>query len=495
MPDSLPIPIIRSKLYQPYGLPGLIGRSRLLELTRHKAGGVVTLVSAPAGYGKSTFVSQSICASGRSCAWLSLDPADSDPRRFLSYLVAALRTAVPDCCSDTIEQLYMPSLPPAEELAGALCNDLEQIDEPLILALDDYYHISGSEVHDLVNAILRRPPRNLHVIIVTRRDPPLSLQTLRANGILDEFRMQQLAFTEAETREFVQRNLNVTIHEPAIARLHERTEGWPVALRLAMLAAPEYGSADDFAERIPDNIHGVREYLMLEVLAKRAPEVRDYLLRAAFLDRFCAPLVEAVLADDVRDSVKLSGEDFIGRIRDSGLFSIALDSRQEWFRFHHLFQAMLKERALSDLGREETREVHVRASRWFEQSDLLEEAISHLVLADRMAEAAALIVRHRNEIMNTEQWHRLATWFRLLPSKLVAQSPELLLLKARFLRTRGDREESLEVLERAEALMETTAIDRELRQELEGSLESTRCFHLYVMSDGPRRRRQGPARA
>ncbi|MFV2089800.1 MAG: LuxR C-terminal-related transcriptional regulator [Pseudomonadales bacterium] len=485
MSDSLPIPIIRSKLYQPRDMRDLINRDRLLGSTRHNAGGVVTLVSAPAGYGKSTFVSQCIRASGLSCAWLSLDPADSDIRRFLSYLVAALRTAVPDCCSDTVENLHLPSMPPAEELAGAFCNDLDQIDEPLILALDDYYHISGSDVHELINAILKRPPGNLHTIIITRRDPPLSLQTLRANGVLDEFRMRRLAFTAAESREFVRSSLGDTISEPAIARLHQRTEGWPAALRLAMLAAPEYGSTDDFAEGIPDDIHGVREYLMLEVLAKHTPEVRDYLSRTAFLDRFCAPLVEAVLADDICESTKLSGRDFVGRIRESGLFSIALDSRQEWFRYHHLFQAMLKEQALSDLGRDETRDIHARASRWFEDNDLLEEAISQLVQADMMTEAAALIVRHRNKIMNTEQWHRLAIWLRLLPSKLISKTPELLLLQARFLRTRGDREESLQVLERAAALLETTTIDRELRQELEGSLESSRCYQLYVMSDGP----------
>jgi ATP/maltotriose-dependent transcriptional regulator MalT len=484
MPVSLPIPIIRSKLYQPHSLRDLISRDRLLAAAHFSEGGMATLVSAPAGYGKSTFVSQSIRASGRLCAWLSLDPADSEPRRFLSYLVAALRTAVPDCCSDAVEFVNVPSMPSSEELAGMLCNDIEKVDELLILTLDDYHQISDAGVHDLVNAILKRPPANLHIIIITRRDPPLSLQTLRANGMLDEFRMRQLAFTATETREFVRCSLGASIHEPAIARLHQRTEGWPAALRLAMLAAPDYGSADDFADGIPDDIHRVREYLMREVLAKHTPEVRNCLLHVAYLDRFCAPLVEAVLPDDERDFAKLSGKDFVDKMRESGLFSIALDNRQEWFRFHHLFQAMLREQALSDFGRGEARNIHIRASRWFEKNDLLEEAISQLVQADMMAEAAALIVRHRNNIMNNEQWHRLANWLRLLPSTLIEETPELLLLKARFLRTRGDREESLQVLERAEALLETTAIDQELRQELVGSLESTRCFQRYVMSDG-----------
>lgn len=484
MPESLPIPIIRSKLYQPARSQDLIKRDRLLQALPICAGGTVSLVSAPAGYGKSTFVSQRVHASGRPCAWLSLDPADSDPKRFLCYLIAALRTVVPGCCQETAEHLQAMTTQSIEELAVVLCNDLELFDEPFTLVLDDYYQISNSDVQDLVNAIIRRPPQNLNIVIVTRRDPPLSLQNLRATGVLGEFRMQQLAFTAGETREFIRRNLGDGISEESIARLHERTEGWPAALRLAMLAAPELGVAEDFTDRIPEDTGGVRDYLLLEVLAKRTPEVRSCLLRTAFLDRFCASLVDALPVDDESDSEALSGEDFMSRIQASGLFSIPLDSQGQWCRYHHLFQSMLREQALSSLGHDEVRDIHVHASRWFEDHDLLEEAILQLVQADMLAEAGAVIVRHRNTIMNSEQWHRLEGWLQLLPPDMVATRPELLLLKARFLRTRGSREESWELLERAEALLQTTTLEKELVQELHGSLESTRCFQLYAMSDG-----------
>ncbi|RLA22253.1 MAG: hypothetical protein DRQ63_12940, partial [Gammaproteobacteria bacterium] len=484
MPESLPIPIIRSKLYQPSSTQDLINRDRLLKGDLLCTGGTVTLVSAPAGYGKSTFVSQCVRASGSPCAWLSLDPADSELRQFLSYLVAALRTAVPDCCLDLTECLQTSIMQSAEELAGVLCNDLELFDEPVILVIDDYYQISGSDVHDLVNEIIRRPPKNLHVGIVTRRDPPLELQALRANGMLNEFRIKQLAFTAEETKEFLHQSFGDSISERAMIRLHQRTEGWPAALRLVTLAMPEGGSADDFAEQIPGDMHVVREYLLHEVLAKHTPEVRDCLLRTAFLDRFCAPLVEAVLPDAVRNSKTMSGKEFMARVRESGLFSIALDSQQHWFRYHHLFQSMLKEQAPSELGGNEIRDTHVRSSRWFEEHGFLEEAISQLVRADMLVDAAELIARHRNEIMNNEQWNRLERWLQLFPSGILASRPELLLLKARFLRTRGSREESWQALEQAEALLETTMIGEELRLELYGSLESTRCFQLYAMSDG-----------
>ena len=484
MPESLPIPIIRSKLYQPASSQDLIKRDRLLQALPICTGGTVNLVSAPAGYGKSTFVSQRVHASGRACAWLSLDPADSDPKRFLCYLIAALRTVVPGSCQETAEHLQSATTQSVEELAGVLCNDLELFDEPFTLVLDDYYQISSSDVHGLLDALVKRPPRNLSIVIITRRDPPISLQNLRASGVLGEFRMQQLAFTAEESREFIRRGLGNAISEQSIERLHERTEGWPVALRLATLAAPEFGPAEDFAEGIPEDIRAVRDYLLLEVLEKRTPEIRSCLLRTAFLDRFCASLVEALLADDKRDSEALTGKDFMSRIQTSGLFSIPLDGQGQWCRYHHLFQSMLKEQAISSLGQDEVRDIHVRTSRWFEEHDLLEEAILQLVQADMLAEAAAVIVRHRNTIMNTEQWHRLEGWLQLLPPDMLATRPELLLLKARFLRTRGSREESWELLERAEALLQTTTLEQELRQELYGSLESTRCFQLYAMSDG-----------
>jgi LuxR family maltose regulon positive regulatory protein len=485
MTESFPIPIIRSKLYQPRSVRGVINRERLREKNGSDDEAAVTLVSAPAGYGKTTFVSQFSEASGYSTAWLSLDPADSDLRQFLAYVVAALRNVVANCCANTIERLNTAITQSAEDLAGVLCNDLDRLDEPVILVLDDYHQIARSDVHDLVNEIIKRPPRNLRIVIITRRDPPLALQILRANGMLDEFRMRQLAFTVAETREFVRGSLGNVISDQAIDKLHERTEGWPVALRLAIHAVPEFDAADKFADRIPGDIQAVRDYLMQEVLATRRPEDRDYLLRTAFLGRFCAPLIDAVLPDNTHSSPRASGQDFITRISQSGLFTIALDDRNKWFRYHHLFQTMLREQALAELDHSEMHDIHVNASRWFENQGLVEEAISQLVTVDMLVEAAALIVKHRNTIMNHEQWHRLEGWLRLLPSTLIEETPELLLLRARYLRTRGGTEEAMATLEKAKDLLQTTTIDPELRQELFGSLDSTLCYILYSMSDGP----------
>ena len=479
--QDLPVPIVCSKLYPPPLASDTIRRKRLLSLAPAVAHNPVTLVSAPAGYGKSTLVSHWLQQIDCKSAWLSLDPADSDMTQFLSYLVAALRGACPDSCADTVEMLRSKVLPDTGPAAGVFCNDLEQLEEAIVLVLDDYYQISSSEVDNFVDTVLNRPPRNLHLVIVSRRDPGLSLQAFRARGTLSEVRVKQLAFTEEESRAFVHASLGNAIPDSEISRLHERIEGWPAALRLAILAAPEPNATTSFVDRIPGDMYAVRAYLMQEVLAKQPVEVRECLLRVAFLGRFCAELCDAITPDG---SGVIPGREFVSFIRQAGLFSISLDAKQDWFRFHHLFQALLQDQAVIDLGDEAIRSIHVRAATWFEGHGLLEEAMRHLLRADRTSEAAAVIVRHRHDIMNSEQWHRLKIWLQLLPPQIVASRPELLLLKARIFRTTGQNAEFIQTLEEAESLLDTAVVDDALNRELHGSLASMRCYQFYMMSDG-----------
>jgi LuxR family maltose regulon positive regulatory protein len=484
MLDSLPIPIIRSKLYPPPLAPDTVMRERLMALAPEISGTSATLVSAPAGFGKSTLVSHWLDHDSGSTAWLSLEAEDSDLRHFASYLVAALASVVPDCREETVRALHSLEIPDAVKLAGLFCNDFDSLNTPVVLVLDDYHKISAIQVHEFLDAILRRPPRGLHIVIATRRDPPLALQVLRANGALTEVRMRHLAFNESETLQFMRKKLGGRIADQAIAHLHERTEGWPVGLRLAALAVPDSDVAREFVDRIPSDVRSVRTYLMHEVLAKCPDTIRDYLLCTSFLDRFNASISEAVCEVFNPQEAAICGRDFTRWIDEAGLFSIALDDRREWFRYHHLFQTMLQEEAAGVLTDIDIREVHLRAARWFESHRFFEEAIRHLMLAGASNEAAELIIRHRNEIMNNEEWHRLANWLSLLPSGMIESRPELLLLKARLHRTRGAREEFAETLDAAETLLETTDVTDELRQELLGSLESSRCFNLWLMSDG-----------
>jgi LuxR family maltose regulon positive regulatory protein len=478
---NLPVSIIRSKLYPPPTAPDTLKRERLLSLAEIAAQSPLTLVSAPAGYGKSTLVSQWLEPLGCRSAWLSLDAADSDFIQFLSYVVAALGGAYPGCCAETAQYLQSAALPGPNELAGVFCNDIEELEEPIALVLDDYHKISSSEIGDFLNTVLKHPPQNLHLILVTRRDPALAVAGLRARGVLCEVRLQQLAFREDESHTFIRAHLSDEISDDEIKTLHERTEGWPAALRLARLATEGPGETASIVDDLPSNSIAVRTYLIQEVLANQTTEIRDLLLRAAFLDRFCPELCEAIMPED---SAGISGKDFVNHISQANLFLIALDASDDWFRFHHLFQTMLQDQALIDLGDDVIRDIHMRASRWFEEHEFLPEAIRHALSADRADEAANVICRHRFTIMNNELWHQLGIWLRLLPSQIVASRPDLQLLKARIFRTTGQNAELVRALDTAESLLDTAEIENGLKDELYGSIASMRCFQLYAEFDG-----------
>lgn len=300
------------------------------------------------------------------------------------------------------------------------------------------------------------------------------------NGALTEVRLQQLAFNEEESLRFIRDSLG-TISEDEARKLHERIEGWPVGLRLAILASSGSISTNRLVDRLPADSYAVRNYLMEEVLAGQPRDLREYLLRTACLDRFCEELCEAIMPDD---AIELSGGEFIRHIVQAGLFTVALDARMEWFRFHHLFQTMLQDQAQSELGHQAVLDVHARASTWFEEHGYIEEAIRHAHLAGHALEAALIIARNRNDIMNREHWLRLAAWLQLLPPDVVAARPELLLLKARMMVATGSTTDLVQTLDHAESLLDTAVVDDILKGELRGSLESMRCYQFYIMSDG-----------
>jgi len=479
--SDLPVPIIQSKLYPPPMAADAVIRERLLSLAQTVERVPLTLVSAPAGYGKSTLVSQWVQTLEQKSAWLSLDAEDSDIRQFLSYVVAALRGTSPDCCPGIAELLRSQILPDVKTLAASFCNEIELHGRPVVLVLDDFHKISPSDIDEFLEVVLRHPPRDLHLVLVTRRNPSLSLPPMRARGVLLEIRMQQLAFREDETQAFIRDDPGANISDDEIALLQDRTEGWPAALRLTSLALAESDSAADIVSRLPTGSRAIQQYLLAEVLARQPDSVRARLMHVAFLDRFCAGLCDAVMPEPTPE---ISSESFLDHVNRANLFSIALDDSGHWHRFHHLFQSMLQEKASTDLGQEAVRAIHLRASGWFETHGLLAEAIRHALSAGLPDRAADVVGRHRNTIMNHELWHQLARWLRLLPPELVASRPDLQLLKARLLRTTGEHAELVQALDVAESLIETSELGDRIKRELYGSLASMRCYQFYAQFDG-----------
>ena len=392
----------------------------------------LALVSAPAGYGKSMLVSQWAESLEVPCAWVSLDEADSDLLVFLSYFLAAVDTVAPESCLETRALVAAPNPPPLTALASALTNELDAIDNPFVLVLDDYHRIApSSETHELLRLLLEHPPQPLHLVLVTRRDPPLAIASMRASRQVDELRLQDLRFTVTETAEFLSATGGLEVSDRALTNLHEQTEGWAVGLCLVSQYLRHSDDPEEFLISLAGGVQLTEQYLVQEVLAWRSPKMQDWLLKTSVLDQFCPNLCEAVCAEDDRSGGDdLDGQQFIEALLRVNLFTISLDSRGEWFRYHHLFQESLREELQRRLSPEEISALHLRASKWFESGGLITESIEHALKSEDVESAADVIERHRHREVNADRWYVVDKWMARLPAEIKQERPGLLLAQA-----------------------------------------------------------------
>jgi LuxR family maltose regulon positive regulatory protein len=454
------VPILSTKLYRPLVTADFVPRETLEARLNAGIELPLTVVSAPAGYGKSTLVSHWLETCGFPGAWLSLDDSDSDVRVFLSYLAAAVRTVSAGACSEFLKILNAENLPPLQVVAAHLSNELDALEERLILVLDDYYRIREPAIHTLIDSLLEHPHRFLHLVIVSRRDPVLSLASLRARHMLNEIRIKDLAFSSDETLTFFRQAVGHSVDASTIDRLHEHTEGWPVAIRLAALALRNQDDVDGFLSRYGTDARPLHEYLVAEVLSGQSELVRSQLLDTSVLRRFNASLCEAVWSNDSDDEKNsLSGKNFIKNLETSGLFCVALDGRREWFRFHHLFRDLLVQQSVETRSKEKISGLHQRASRWFETNGYFEEAIHHALAGGDEGRAADIVGYARHELMNRDQWHRLERWLKLFSHDTVLQHPQLMVLRCWLDLSHWYRLDFLvKDLDRTDALLETSSI-------------------------------------
>ena len=426
--------ILTTKLYRP-GLTGdLVSRPRLLERLEDRRDRPLTLVSAPAGYGKTTLVSSWLETCKCPNAWVSLDAGDDDLILFLTYFLAAVETMFPDALAETRPLLSGVSLPPLPVLIRSLVNELDQVEHPFILVLDDFHHISTIAVHDLLNGLLIHPPRSMHLVLISRIDPPLSLGRLRGRRQVTEVRTNELRFTGEETAAFVEQEIGTPIDDSIVSALQQRVEGWITGLRLVTLSFRQQGSVDLSLTGPSGSVSYVAEYLVEEVLQSQPQTVQDYLLNTAILDRFCAPLCAAVqfglIESPEADQRGMSGQAFVEWLKENDPFLVRLDDQGGWYRYHHLFRELLLIRLEQRRGPSAMAQLHRQASAWFAQNRLISEALDHALLGGDADAAARLVAEHRHEAMNEERWHRLRRWLGLLPRDLVENDPQLLIIEA-----------------------------------------------------------------
>jgi LuxR family maltose regulon positive regulatory protein len=336
------VAVLETKLRRPTKSRLLVARPRLLEQLTASLDGRLILVSAPAGYGKTALVSQWLDTVDTAYAWLSLDEQDNDLATFLLYLAEAIRAVYPGALAAIDLPLKAPALPAPGRLADALLQGLAGLPGPLIIALDDYHAIRVAEIHALMVRLIDHLPPHVHLVLITRADPPVPLDRLRGRQQLSEIRAADLRFRFAETKVLLQQLLGPEVSEEITALLKDCTEGWAVGLHLAALSLRNRSDPAAFARKIAQHGHqAITEYLLSEALAGLPEAQRDCLLQTSLFDRFCAPLIDAALADD---GVKLAGDSFVRVIRRDNLFVVSLDDEGTWFRYHHLFRSLLRAR-------------------------------------------------------------------------------------------------------------------------------------------------------
>ncbi|MGD8612605.1 MAG: AAA family ATPase, partial [Desulfobacterales bacterium] len=335
--------ILRTKLHRPPAPRDYAHRPRLLEYLDQRPERPLTLVSAPAGYGKSTLVSCWLDRCESPNAWISLDENDNDLRQFLSYFLTAVETVFPNSVKETMTLVNAPTLPPLSTLVGTLANELDMIEQDFILVLDDIHTVREKSVHHLLSDLLHHPPRPMHLVLIGRRDPLLNIAALRARSQLAEVRLQDLRFTAGETATYLKQILNRQIDEDLATAWSDKTEGWVTGLRLAALSMQHRGDFKTILPELKGSTQYVMEYLFSEVLSHQPPDLRDFLLKTSILDRFCAPLCDAMIGTGVAPgNAQNDAWQFINQLKKENLFLISLDVEGQWFRYHHLFQNLLK---------------------------------------------------------------------------------------------------------------------------------------------------------
>ena len=475
--------LLRTKFYRPSVPQDLLVRPRLIDKLNQALRHPLTLISAPAGYGKSVLVSSFLQSCPMPSAWLSLDEQDDDLRVFLDYVLAALDALFPGSLRHTQSLVAGTSLPPVAVIADSLVNELAELERDFILALDDLHLLRTADIYALLAALLRHPPPGLHLLLLTRQDPPLALGTLRAYDQLTEIRGRDLRFTAGETAAFMARAVAIPLRDETLAVLAERTEGWAVGLRLAALILRNGGDADrQVAQLHAENRH-VMDYLMNQVLARIPPELEDFLLKTSILDLLCGPLCDAVMA---AEGVTPHGEANLQWLEDANLFTMCLDEERLWYRYHHLFHGLLRGRLERTLDAGAIAALHLRASAWYANHGHIDEALRHALAGGDTPGAVQVVAQHRHHLLNTEQWPRLERWLHVFPEATVAQHPDLLLAKAWSARTgRADAQTVLARIEQAQALVDQMTGEPEHARQFQGEIDALRCIAKSFAANDP----------
>jgi LuxR family transcriptional regulator, maltose regulon positive regulatory protein len=478
MTDSLHDPILLTKLNRPRLSGDVMPRPRLLNQLQSPS--TLTLVVAPAGYGKTTLLVSWLETSPLPNTWLSLDESDNDFANFVNYLIAAIQTCFPMVGDRTASLFKVTTSPSVASVSKTLLNELSAIEQDFILVLDDYHLIRNSANHQLVADLLHHPPRSFHLVLAARYDPPIPLPALRARGMVTELRVSDLRFTMDETAFFFHDILHFDLAEQEIATLSTKTEGWPVSLRLAAIYFQHSGSSSLIGANQGGDNRYLIDYMVDEVISQLSKEIKDFLVKTSILDNLYGPLCDTVMSFSANSG--RSGK-HLEWLHHSDFFTTSVHGSHGWYRYHHLLRQYLINEMKASLPPQEIATLHMRASGWFEGQGLLDKALAHALAAGDMKGAVEIFVRHRRDITNLDDWQTLQSLLKMFTQDVVDKQPELKLAEASLYLFRAQIAKMAVALNDAESLLEKSRPTRSDRDRLKGEIAARRAIIFYWMGD------------
>lgn len=438
------IELLGTKLFIPRPRKNLVVRPRLVEYLNARLDKKLTLIAAPAGFGKTTLLSEWIPQSPRCVTWLSLDEGDNDPTKFWVYFISSLQELHPDLGESALTLLQSSQAPPITSILTTLINEISRFPDVFTIVLDDYHVIESQPIHEALTFLIAHLPVNMHLVIMTRINPPLPLARLRVRDDLTEIRANDLRFTVDEVAEFLTQMMEVTLSVKEIAALEVRTEGWIAGLQIAVLSMHGHDDIPGFIRAFSGSHRHILGYLTDEVISQRPAGTLEFLLQTSILDRLCGPLCDAVTGDS-------NGQAILENLERANLFITPLDNEGKWYRYHHLFAEVLQAR-LRQLHPEEAPKLHRRASEWFEESGSSTEAIEYALRGRDWTRSMQLIEDNMEGAQLRGEIFTLLRWLGALPDEAIRAHPSLGLSHALMLAFVDDfttAEHRLEVAEGA----------------------------------------------